>query len=67
VDVLPVAVTGTGAIWPVAGFRHVRGGPIRVRIGAPIPVRDADGTPVPRQVLAQRAQDSVQAMLQAPA
>lgn len=66
VEVLPVAVIGTGAIWPVAGFRHVRGGPIRVRIGAPVPVHDADGTPVHRQALARQAQDRVQAMLLAP-
>lgn len=66
VEVLPVAVMGTGAVWPVAGFMHVRGGPIRVRIGTPIPVRDAEGAPVPRQQLARQAQDSVQAMLDAP-
>src|SRR5690606_17307034 len=62
VDVVPVALHGAGRVLPVDGFFRVRPGTIRVRFGTPLPVRD-EGRPVSRQVLAERAQAQVTAML----
>lgn len=61
-DVVPVALTGAGAVLPVGGLFRVRPGPIRVRFGAPLPVHDADG-PVDRQWLAARSHAAVLALL----
>lgn len=61
-DVVPVALSGTGAVLPVSGFFRARPGPIRVRFGTPLPVHDADG-PVDRQVLAARSHAAVLALL----
>lgn len=61
-QVVPVALEGTGAVLPVDGFFRARPGPIRVRIGAPLPVR-VDGVPVERQQLARDAHAAVVAML----
>lgn len=61
-DVVPVALSGTGAALPVEGFFRVRPGPIRVRFGTPLPVHDADG-PVDRQTLAARSHAAVLTLL----
>lgn len=63
VDVLPVALQGAGAVLPVQGFFRVRPGTIRVAIGRPIAVRDAEGAPLSRQPLADAAQAQVAGML----
>jgi 1-acyl-sn-glycerol-3-phosphate acyltransferase len=63
VPVVPVAIEGSGAVLPSAGFR-VRPGTIRVRIGAPIAT---DGLqPGDRNALARRARDAVVELLHAP-
>lgn len=63
VQVLPVALQGTGAVLPVDGFFKVRPGTIRAVVGQPIAVRDAEGAAIPRQVLAAQAQAQVASML----
>jgi len=56
VPVVPVAISGSGAVLPAAGF-SVRPGTIRVRIGTPIAT---DGLQVEeRNQLARRARDAV--------
>ena len=62
VDVVPVAIAGSGGVLYPEGFFHVRPGTIRVRFGAPLPTRTAAG-PVERQALADDARASVLAML----
>ncbi|MGN7726911.1 lysophospholipid acyltransferase family protein [Luteimonas sp. 22616] len=62
VDVVPVAIAGSGAVLYPEGFFHVRPGVIRVSFGAPLPTRTADG-PVDRQALADDAHAAVLAML----
>lgn len=62
VDVLPVALEGTGAVLPPDGFFAVRPGTIRVRFGRPIPTAGA-GAVVRRQDLAQRAHADILALL----
>lgn len=62
VDVVPVAIAGSGAVLYPEGFFRVRPGTIRVRFGAPLPTRTAAG-PVGRQALADAARASVLAML----
>src|SRR3546814_14566691 len=42
VDVVPVAIEGSGAVLYPEGFFHVRPGPIRVRFGAPLPTRSEE-------------------------
>jgi 1-acyl-sn-glycerol-3-phosphate acyltransferase len=64
VPVVPVAIDGCGKVLPVQGFFRVRPGTIRVRIGAPIPVRDAAGVQLDRQALTRRAHESVRTMLE---
>ena len=63
VEVLPVALHGTGKVLPPQGFFRARPAPMRARIGKPVPVRDAAGAPIPRQALAEQAQAQVAAML----
>lgn len=63
VEIVPVALQGAGRVLPVGGITAARPGPIRVGIGAPLAVRDADGRPLPRQALAERARAEVLAML----
>ncbi|WP_425600298.1 lysophospholipid acyltransferase family protein [Luteimonas deserti] len=62
VDVLPVALHGTGAVLPVQGFFRVRRGPMRATIGAPIASAGRSGA-AGRQALAREAHDAVAAML----
>lgn len=62
VDVVPVALHGTGQVLPVHGLFRARPGTIRVGFGAPLPTR-VDGRAVSRQELAERAQARVQAIL----
>jgi 1-acyl-sn-glycerol-3-phosphate acyltransferase len=62
VDVVPVAIEGSGAVLYPEGFFHVRPGTIHVRFGAPLPTR-VDGAPVERQALADAARAQVLAML----
>src|SRR5690606_14277354 len=67
VGVVPVAIEGSGAVLYPEGFFRVRPGTIRVRFGAPLVTRDADGRPVERQALADAARAQVLAMLERPA
>lgn len=60
VAVVPVAIEGSGAVLPAAGFR-VRPGRIVLRIGAPLPTVGLQ--PNDRLNLASRARDAVDAML----
>jgi 1-acyl-sn-glycerol-3-phosphate acyltransferase len=64
VPVVPVAIDGCGKVLPVQGLFRVRPGTIRVRIGAPIPVRDEAGMLLDRQTLTQRAHASVRTLLE---
>lgn len=59
VPIVPIAIEGSGAVLPAAGFK-VRPGMIRVRIGDPIPT--AGLKPNDRRALAQRAHDAVVAL-----
>lgn len=63
VDVLPVALHGTGEVLPAEGFFRVRPATIRATFGRPLPVRDEDGVAVARQYLAAQAQGQVATML----
>ncbi len=65
VQVLPVALEGTGAVLPAEGFFAVRPGTIRVRFGAPIATAGADAI-AQRQALALRAHADVVALLRRP-
>ncbi|HVN76879.1 MAG TPA: lysophospholipid acyltransferase family protein [Thermoanaerobaculaceae bacterium] len=56
VPVVPVALSGTGAVLPRSGFR-VRPGTIRVRVGRPIPTHDL--TTAGRAELAARVRGEV--------
>jgi 1-acyl-sn-glycerol-3-phosphate acyltransferase len=58
VPVLPVALSGSGAVLPRHGLFRVRPGTIRVRFGAPLAIDGAS-----REALAARAQAAVQALL----
>lgn len=58
VDVVPVALEGSGAALSPRGFFRVRPAVIRIRFGAPLPVAGAD-----RQALAERARAAIMAML----
>jgi 1-acyl-sn-glycerol-3-phosphate acyltransferase len=59
VPVVPIAIRGSGAVLPAAGFR-VRPGMIEVCIGEPIPTAGLHAGD--RHALAQRARDAVAAM-----
>lgn len=59
VDVLPVAISGAGAVLPTEGLFRVRPGRITVRIGAPLSTAGKD-----RQALAGEAHAAVVAMLE---
>ncbi|HSR65759.1 MAG TPA: lysophospholipid acyltransferase family protein [Xanthomonadaceae bacterium] len=61
VPVVPVALTGSGAVLPAAGFR-VRPGVIGVRFGAPIETAGLAGND--RNALARQARDAVIGLLQ---
>lgn len=56
VPVVPVAISGSGAVLPASGFR-VRPGVIHLRFGAPIPTTDL--AIEDRNALARRARDAV--------
>lgn len=58
VEVLPVALEGTGAVLPPDGFFRVRPGTIRIRFGTPIATAGRD-----RQALAREAREQVLALL----
>lgn len=62
VDVVPVALQGTGAVLYPEGFFRVRPGTIVVRFGAPLATATAAGT-VDRQALADQAHAAILAML----
>lgn len=64
VPVVPVAIDGCGKVLPAQGLFRVRPGTIRVRIGAPIPVRDEAGMLLDRQALTRRAHESVRTLLE---
>jgi 1-acyl-sn-glycerol-3-phosphate acyltransferase len=63
VPVVPVAISGSGAVLPAAGFQ-VRPGVIRVRFGTPIATRDLRNED--RNALARRARDAVIDLLHPP-
>jgi 1-acyl-sn-glycerol-3-phosphate acyltransferase len=56
IPVVPVAIEGSGAVLPAAGFR-VRPGTIRVRFGAPLATNGLQSSD--RNALARRARDAV--------
>ena len=60
VPVVPIAIEGSGAVLPAAGFR-VRPGTITLRIGDPIPTAELHAGD--RHALAQRAHAAVAALL----
>jgi 1-acyl-sn-glycerol-3-phosphate acyltransferase len=60
VELLPVAIDGSGEVLPAAGFR-VRPGTIRVRFGTPMTT--AGCRPGDRRALAQRCRDAVLELL----
>lgn len=62
VEVLPIALHGTGSVLPATGFFRVRRGPMRATVGTPIPVGGLAGA-AGRQALAREAHDAVAAML----
>ena len=62
VEVLPIALHGTGAVLPARGFFRVSRGPMRATVGQPLPVAGRVGA-AGRQALAREAQDAVAAML----
>ena len=62
VEVLPIALHGTGAVLPAAGFFNANPAPMRATIGAPLATTDCAGA-AGRQRLARQAQASVAAML----
>jgi 1-acyl-sn-glycerol-3-phosphate acyltransferase len=64
VPVVPVAIDGCAKVLPAQGLFRVRPGPIRVRIGAPIPVRDEAGMLLDRQTLTRHAHESVRTLLE---
>ena len=63
VPVLPVAISGSGAVLPTSGFR-VRPGTIHVRIGTPIATAGLEVED--RNALARRARDAVIDLLHPP-
>ncbi len=63
VDVVPVALEGSGAVLYPRGFFRVRPGIIRVSFAKPLPTTTEAG-PVDRQVLAADAHASIIAMLE---
>ena len=65
VEVLPVALEGTGAVLPADGFFAVRPGTIRVRFGQPLSTVGEAGIGR-RQALAARAHADVVALLRRP-
>src|SRR5690606_28385354 len=62
VEVLPVAISGAGAVLPPGGFR-VRAGTIRVRFGTPLPTAGAAQGAAARQALADAAHAAVVRLL----
>ncbi|WP_394003363.1 1-acylglycerol-3-phosphate O-acyltransferase [Luteimonas sp. WGS1318] len=62
VEVLPIALHGTGAVLPARGFFRVCRGPMRATVGQPLPVAGRVGA-AGRQALSREAQDAVAAML----
>lgn len=65
VDVLPVALEGTGAVLPCDSVFGVRPGTIRVRFGRPLATAGEHGI-ADRQALARRAHAEVVALLRRP-
>jgi len=62
VPVVPVAISGSGAVLPASGFA-VRPGTIRLRFGEPLSTEGLQ--PQDRNALAQRARSAIAAMLDA--
>ncbi|WP_332079177.1 lysophospholipid acyltransferase family protein [Luteimonas flava] len=62
VEVLPIALHGTGKVLPPTGFFRTCRGPMRATVGTPIPVEGRIGA-TGRQAVAREAQDAVAAML----
>lgn len=62
VDVLPIALHGTGRVLPPTGFFRTCRGPMRAIVGTPIRVDGRIGA-AGRQAVAREAQDAVAAML----
>lgn len=62
VPVVPVAIAGSGAVLPAAGFFRVRPGTIRLRFGEPVETTAL--SPQDRQALARRTREAVVALLQ---
>jgi len=62
VEVLPVAISGAGAVLPPGGFR-VRAGTIRVRFGTPLPTAGTAQGAAARQALADAAHAAVVRLL----
>lgn len=65
VDVLPVALEGTGTVLPAEGLFAVRPGTIRVRFGRAIPTT-GEGATTQRQELARRAHAEIVTLLRRP-
>jgi 1-acyl-sn-glycerol-3-phosphate acyltransferase len=63
VPVVPVAIDGCAKVLPAHGLFRVRPGTIRVRIGAPIAVRE-DGATLHRQALTRHAHEAVRMLLE---
>ncbi len=62
VDVLPIALHGTGDVLPARGFFRVSRGPMRATVGRPLPTAALAGA-AGRQALARDAHAAVAAML----
>lgn len=62
VDVLPIALHGTGKVLPPTGFFRTCRGPMRATVGTPVRVEGRVGA-AGRQAVAREAQDAVAVML----
>ncbi|WP_101927339.1 MULTISPECIES: lysophospholipid acyltransferase family protein [Luteimonas] len=62
VEVLPIAIHGTGDVLPAVGFFCARRGPMRATIGKPLSTTGCVGA-AGRQTIARQAHDAVAAML----
>ncbi len=62
IEVLPVAIHGTGVVLPADSCFRARRGPMRATIGQPLPTTGCVGA-AGRQAIARQAHDAVAAML----